>query len=313
MTSSSQTQVVTSFRKKGKEALNIKGTRVSVQNAQLLTSTGSSTFDFFLGGGLAIGTICLIEEDHYNTYSSLLLKYFLAEGIICNHSIFLASGDKDPEKLLKELPGSKNVEFEKDSKQIAEASNDDLKIAWRYKNQTSAANDAKSPTYSCGYDLSKTIPEEILEKAEITTWNPAEHTASENEICDFVDSPYSVLFKTIKAKVLSGFKTSEKTCDNVLRIGICSMGSPLWQGNDNKKENLNLIRFLYMLKSLLRTSFAVAVVTLPAFLLKDFVLTSRLHQVADTVVNLESFVGSNKKSNPLFKDFDGELSILHQC
>lgn len=32
---------------------------------------------------------------------------------------------------------------------------------------------------------------------------------------------------------------------------------------------------------------------------------SRIRQTCDTVIALESFVGSDKMSNPLFKDFDG--------
>lgn len=45
---------VTSFRKKGTDVINIPGTSVSFQNAQLLTSIGSSTLDFFIG----ISAIC---------------------------------------------------------------------------------------------------------------------------------------------------------------------------------------------------------------------------------------------------------------
>ncbi|PRD32690.1 UNVERIFIED_CONTAM: elp4 [Trichonephila clavipes] len=66
---------VKSFRKKGTDSVNIRGTRVFTQNAQLITSTGSSTLDFFIGGGLAVGTVCLIEEDCHHTYSNILVKY----------------------------------------------------------------------------------------------------------------------------------------------------------------------------------------------------------------------------------------------
>ena len=35
------------------------------------------------------------EEDKLGTYSSLLFKYFLAEGVVCNHSICLVSLDEN--------------------------------------------------------------------------------------------------------------------------------------------------------------------------------------------------------------------------
>ena len=34
---------------------------------------------FFLGGGMPIGTLMLIEEDYAGSYAKLIMKYFLAE------------------------------------------------------------------------------------------------------------------------------------------------------------------------------------------------------------------------------------------
>ena len=90
----------TSFRNKASN-VNIPGTKVSFSNAQLLTSTGSSTLDFFLGnliisllcnlsfvfclteilfssflflgGGLAIGTVCAIGKIQYNFVLLLII------------------------------------------------------------------------------------------------------------------------------------------------------------------------------------------------------------------------------------------------
>lgn len=67
---------------------------------------------FFLGGGICIGSILLLgklqllyescdaliflfsaEEDQYEHYSRVLLKYFIAEGIMSGHSIILAGAN----------------------------------------------------------------------------------------------------------------------------------------------------------------------------------------------------------------------------
>ncbi|CAG2067997.1 unnamed protein product, partial [Timema podura] len=52
-----------------------------------------------VGGGLAVGTITLIEEDTFGIYAKLLLKYFLSEGVMCRHSLLVASQDSDPKKM----------------------------------------------------------------------------------------------------------------------------------------------------------------------------------------------------------------------
>ena len=44
-----------------------------------------------LGGGVAVGTLLLIEEDVNTSHAKSLFKYFLREGVACEHSVFLAS------------------------------------------------------------------------------------------------------------------------------------------------------------------------------------------------------------------------------
>nr|XP_020019194.1 elongator complex protein 4-like isoform X2 [Castor canadensis] len=101
---------VTSFQRRGTKAsgtdsggprlVSIAGTRPSVRNGQLLVSTGLPALDQLLGGGLAVGTVLLIE-DKYNIYSPLLFKYFLAEGIITGHTLLVASAKEDPADILR--------------------------------------------------------------------------------------------------------------------------------------------------------------------------------------------------------------------
>ncbi len=43
----------------------------------------------------------LSEEDVCGSYSRLLLKYFLAEGVMCGHSLLLASASENPEDIVK--------------------------------------------------------------------------------------------------------------------------------------------------------------------------------------------------------------------
>jgi elongator complex protein 4 len=47
-----------------------------------------------------VGTVLLIEEDVFASYSRVLLKMFLAEGVMCGHAVYLASASEDPTELL---------------------------------------------------------------------------------------------------------------------------------------------------------------------------------------------------------------------
>ncbi len=41
------------------------------------------------------------EEDVHGSYSRLLLKYFLSEGVMCGHDLLLASASERPVDVLK--------------------------------------------------------------------------------------------------------------------------------------------------------------------------------------------------------------------
>lgn len=102
------------------------GTRPSLQNGQLLISSGLHQLDSIqcspcarletkicfpltiqaiLGGGIAVGTIVLVEEDSPSSYYRNLLKYFVSEGLAVNHEVaFVQSSPSDSSKILKHLP-----------------------------------------------------------------------------------------------------------------------------------------------------------------------------------------------------------------
>lgn len=65
-----------------------------------------------LGGGLAVGTILLIEEDEQTCFFNYLLRYFLAEGLAIGHRTEFLSGmtASDTQQYLKRLP--KNLTLE---------------------------------------------------------------------------------------------------------------------------------------------------------------------------------------------------------
>lgn len=45
--------------------------------------------------------VFLSEEDRYDSYSRMILKYFLAEGVVCKHELFVAAAQDNPDDILQ--------------------------------------------------------------------------------------------------------------------------------------------------------------------------------------------------------------------
>ncbi|XP_052008358.1 elongator complex protein 4 [Xyrauchen texanus] len=314
----------TSFQKKSRSKLvSIPGTRPSVQNGQLIVSTGVTSLDYVIGGGLAVGTLLLVEEDRYDSYSRMLLKYFLAEGVVCGHELFLASARHHPDDIMQELPSPivddvASLKINEGQPQPCKPENPDtMKIAWRYQNQprvqTSLTSSLRFGHY---YDISKTMAPEVRQAAKCHSFYPLQETPANTET-SLLPSPYHALLKSIQAVIhKEGFdgSTPQSKVRNVLRLGLHSLGSALWGDDlccmDNPAHRHNLTTFLYALRGLLRNSLSVAMVTVPSHLIQNRTVMGRIIRLSDTAIALESFRGSEKETNTLYKDYHG---LLHVC
>jgi hypothetical protein len=164
-------------------ALRARGVRPSVFSKNTLTSSGLAELDSALGGGLALGTVACVVEDNPSECHALLLKHFLAQGLVHGHASVLCSAD---DALVRALPAAIQPGSEEggagDKTRLpgpgaglrASASShgrggletpkdEHLKIAWRYKESLSVAGrHSASPSsstaadYCLRFDLSKT-------------------------------------------------------------------------------------------------------------------------------------------------------------
>uniref|UniRef100_A0A8C9YVP2 Elongator complex protein 4 n=1 Tax=Sander lucioperca TaxID=283035 RepID=A0A8C9YVP2_SANLU len=312
----------TSFQKKTRSKLiSIPGTRPSVQNGQLLVSTGVTSLDYLLGGGLAVGTVLLIEEDRYESYSRMILKYFLAEGVVCRHELFVAAAQDNPDdiyryerrcRLVCKLLGRKFV-----VPHLTQNSLDAMKIAWRYQNlpkvQSALASSSRFGHY---YDVSKTMEPEIRQAAKCHRFYPTEHPTQSSPTHSTMPESYSALLKSLQEVIhREGFDVAAPMSKsrNILRIGLHSLGSALWGDDlcchDNPRNGHALTTFLYGLRALLRSSLSVAVVTVPSHLIQDRALMGSITRLCDNAIALESFKGSERETNPLYKDYHGLLHV----
>ncbi|KAF7728843.1 Elongator subunit elp4 [Apophysomyces ossiformis] len=300
------------------------GSRLSAYNGQLLISTGVPSLDDILGGGLPVGTVLLVKEDRATSYAQLLLKYFLAQGIASGHNCALASRDDDPEELLRNLMWLANAAEPDDDDDVeatkaSRSDNDRMKIAWRYSHlkkfgssirassptTTTTATSTKTttpttettttpkpastdpPPYCSLFDLTKRIPQDILDEARTTIID----RSTEFEMDDSDD--YGTLLDDIRQVVVKGGFSSAiamppNTPRNALRIGIHSLASPSWRC----KSAYDVYKFFHALRGLLRFSFGAALVTIPAYLYDNPSFIRRIEHMVDGVIGIESFAGS---------------------
>ncbi|XP_054490763.2 elongator complex protein 4 isoform X2 [Agelaius phoeniceus] len=307
----------TSFQRRpgaGPRLPALPGTRPSVRHGQLLLSSGLPSLD------------CVLEEDKYGLYSSLLFKYFLAEGIVCGHDLFVASAKEHPDNILKELPApllddSYRKELGDEAAAVkSEDFQDSMKIAWRYQNlpkmETSPTTYTKFGHY---YDVSKKMSPELYQSVKLHSFYLHEELPFEPKMKTWnMNSAYVRLLQSIQ-RIISqeGFDGSDpqKKQRNVLRIGIQSLGSILWGDDvccsDAPEDPQSLTKFLYVLRGLLRKSLSACIITVPAHLIQNKAIMERVTNLSDMVVGLESFIGSERETNPLYKDYHG-LVHVHQ-
>lgn len=286
-------------RKNGSRVPFILGTKPSIQNAQLLISSGVPSFDHLTGGGLPIGTVILIEEDLYGNFATLFLKYFLAEGIISQHDIFAGSQDIDPVKLMEELPKPIVKDDANDHSHLNSC--DKMSIAWRYENLPSVEFNTDSD-YGHYFDITQYISKVDLEKVSVTYWHRNEVNDALDEDCD---KSYDSILKLIRKRIDDGlYNVSDNPKKrNVLRIGIHSVGSPLWESNC-----AHLLSFIFNLKALISSSYCVCLLTVPSHLKKKSTIQKCQH-ISDISVKLESFAGSGMEANPILQEYHGFFHI----
>lgn len=300
-------------------AAQLPGSRVSVHNSQPLVSSGVPSLDTVLGGGLPVGSLLMLEEDEHAVYSKFFLQCFMAEGVTVGHELMVSSLDMDPEVLVREMPApvgekTKSQEEHKATEgKVEEDAVGDMKIAWRYQEQKKVDVVNESDSFGHHFDLKTTISSDVLDRSEKYCWGRSYFSNPKKlEFCSSYRELYQTLHNLLTERQF--FTSSKRTGPaNIMRIAVHSIASFSWGDDLSSKLSdhswSDLTTFFALLRAVLRQSYAVAVVTIPSHLFTDPALISRLSHHADCVLGLESFQGTDKEVNPLFKDYHGLLNV----
>ena len=185
-----------------------------------------------------------------------------------------------------------------------------MRIAFRYNALPKVDLEQKSATNLGHYfDLSKQIEEEELKNCDIETWTNSDNDENLDSLI-FLNKKFQSLVNKIKRKAqeVSFNPDIQSTTKNVLRICLNSLGSPLWYQKDYLQD---LLRFLVILRAITRNSLSVCMITMPIHLFHylDDQIMPKINNLIDFGVSLESFAGSEKETNPVFKEYHGLLHI----
>ncbi|KJH46348.1 hypothetical protein DICVIV_07590 [Dictyocaulus viviparus] len=258
----------------------------TLKGRSLETSSGCSALDTLLGGGLPVTSFCIVDELKSRTYSTSIVKYFLAEGLYSGHDILLI----DPlggDKLLKEIPTKYVTEptISSTAQRISYCE-DDLSIAFRYATRPKVNSSIGGKNR---YDLSKSLDIDIFSSQILRFDGP---------LC--YESLYHYVTSLCKNSRYKGTCSSTK---KLLRIVINHLGSPIWKDTDNFSP------FLVRTRSILRSANVVLLGTASSeTMFKRH--SDELYVTADLYLQLVAFSEEEEKTFLGSEKYHGFLRIL---
>ncbi|KAI5923635.1 paxneb protein [Camillea tinctor] len=269
----------------------ILGVRQSPVDGRLTTSTGTVSLDNLLAGhsGLPMGTSLFIGEHGTTDFSGILVRYFVAEGLVQGHQIHALGLH---EGWRSDLPGlSTDV---KSSSKSDTPTGDKMKIAWRYESlgsvnaqrdrealqrQNSSTAGAAS-TFCHSFDLSKKLnPSEV--KGQIG-FHPSMAAMNPNPKANSFDSPFKLFINAVSSKLANSPPSW------IHRVVVPSLLSPTMYASSSSQPE-EVLQFLHALRALLRQypTKLVVLITIPLSLYpRTTGLTRWMELLCDGVLEL---------------------------
>jgi elongator complex protein 4 len=75
-------------------------------------------------------------------------------------------------------------------------------------------------------------------------------------------------------------------------------------------DDVSLLRFLYCLRTLLRSAYSACVITIPTHLYENHAYISRVRNLCDVVVRLESFANTPLSRDDTYKEYHGLFHVV---
>lgn len=175
-----------------------------------------------------------------------------------------------------------------------------MRIAFRYQAAPKIDSVQRGSQYGVSYDLSKKVDKEQIGSYHNISFLSFTDYKARREINP--QSPFDMIIEDVR-------QLASVNQDNLLRICINSIGSPIWYSETFTED---ILKFLVQLKSIVRyNENIVCFITTPLHLINiiDDQLIFKMRKLIDVNLNLESFDNVDKQTNPVFKQYHGLVHI----
>ncbi|XP_077252393.1 paxneb protein-like protein [Tasmannia lanceolata] len=271
-------------------------------NGATLVSSGIADLDKILGGGFSLGTLVIVMEDAEAPHHLLLLRNFMSQGIVHDHPLLYASPSKDPRAFLGTLPCpvSSKDENRPPGRDRELEQEKGLRIAWQYKKyfgeqQIAGAHRDTSQEYCYDFDLRKPLERHLLRAAHV----------------DCISIQGSLSLSAFQDHCSTFFAQLPRNDSNGIgcasRIAIQSFGAPQCGFSNMDWDMLSFIRSL---KSMVRSSNAVAMITFPPSVLSPS-FSKRWQHLADTLLSVRAIPDEDKELAKLLTGYQDMVGLLH--
>ncbi|XP_039123099.1 elongator complex protein 4 [Dioscorea cayenensis subsp. rotundata] len=275
-------------------------------NGAAFVSSGIPDLDRILGGGFQLGTVVMVMEDAEAPHHLLLLRNFMAQGLVHRHPLLFASPSKEPRAFLGTLPSP--VSGSKDERpRMAPGLDPDtqdhdkgLRIAWQYKKYFGEQQSSELHSRDCrqefsnDFDLRKPLERQLLNGQHINC-------------ISLLESPNLEVLQDHCSAFLSKLPRNDGTIGCAGRIAIQSLCAPQC---GYFEMDWDMVSFIRSLRAMVRSSNAVAVVTCPTSVLPPSFI-KRWQHLADTLLSVRAIPDEDKDMAKLLTGYQDMIGLLH--
>ncbi|KAB2051935.1 hypothetical protein ERO13_A12G078265v2 [Gossypium hirsutum] len=265
-------------------------------NGTVFLSSGIPDLDKILGGGFPLGSLVMVMEDAEAPHHMLLLRNFMAQGLVLGQPLLYSSPARDPRGFLGTLPSPAASKDDK-SRERDPDQEKGLRIAWQYKkylgeSQLDGQRDSKHE-YSNEFDLRKPLERHFINGPRI-------------DCVSIQDCPDLSTLRDRCATFLSQFPRNDGSISCAGRIAIQSFCAPQCAYSNMEWDMLSFIRYL---KSMVRSSNSVAIITFPPLLSPSF--CKRWQHMADTLLSVKAIQDEDKELAQLLTGYQDMVGFLN--
>ncbi|XP_052159097.1 elongator complex protein 4 [Oryza glaberrima] len=276
-------------------------------NGAAFVSSGIPDLDRILGGGFLIGSVVMIMEDSDAPHHLLLLRSFMAQGVVHKQPLLFAGPMKEPRLFLGTLPAVASSKEDGRQRGMGAGTSSDgrtsdeaLRIAWQYKKyfgeeKTSHAEHRDNKQeFSNDFDLRKPLERHLLNAQNIECVS-----TQEGDTLGVLQDRCSTFLSKLPRKDGGNAHAG--------RIAIQSLCAP--QCGYFEKD-WDMVSFIRSLKAMVRASNAVAVITFPNTVLSSS-FCKRWQHLADTLLSIKAIPDEDKELAKLLTGYQDMVGFLH--